>query len=61
MEAEQTQTDLNKELLRTLYGLMDALDSADNGDVGAIHRIKRCRYAEDARGILYKHYHYFNH
>lgn len=50
-----------QDLLRTLYGVMDALDSADDNDPDAIRRIKRCGYANDARVWLYREYHYFRH
>lgn len=64
MDAQLQGTDpntLNTKLLSTLYGVMDALDSADNDDRDAVRRIKGCRYAKDARELLYKHYRYFAH
>lgn len=58
---EHDDKEIIQGLLRTLYGVMDALDSADNDDPDAIRRIKGCRYANDARVWLYREYRYFQH
>ncbi len=57
---KQCDKEVIQDLLRTLHGVMDALDSADDNDPDAIRRIKGCRYANDARVWLYREYHYFH-
>ena len=58
---ETDEKKVSQDLLRTLYGVMDALDSADDNDPDAIRRIKNCGYANDARVWLYREHHYFHH